>query len=728
MSLPSELRVLCAHLSATSTTELPYLLPTLLQYVLRCQVPLSSSNPSTTKTDASASAVLVHKLKTQLSTLLNGRSTEGRFAAVVLIKGVVDVGGWEVLRGTESWIRGLLSVLTKTDPVASKELCVVTLTKIYVMTHQYPTLLREITTPTLPTFITSCLNLITSHHKTDLLPSLAETIFRSFTTLLPRHTTLYRPFTSQLRTVTRPYLAPTFSDGLFVPFSLKESARRLVVISHQTAAKNNGGEEWGKAVRESVKAIHVTADHVFRAVVEDWETTAGYIPETINVNDELSGGGFTADDFSPWNGISSGVERLRGLLELLAEYFRYSTSSPVCIPLEALVDLISRLLSIAVPSGSLSGQGNVRLHPAIGRDEKDGLWCGVPEIHVATLELVDSLAGRLQDNFMSFAPIILDQLFWLFPFGKNAPEFRSAAYVTLARILSQVGRSFDRSQVSKLSPAIRACCNDVNPSDSKPARTEEDGRQKPYRNGSANQNADTFLQSKEVIPTMNLENAALVLAAKSLLPRFLSNIPQQHLDISLRSLIERTAILVHHKKAMVASIVNPFVGKNGKAMASVLPHLSREFSDDDVVEVLLRPRMPVIPTSGSRSAQDVPNIESEDEDMELNENLQSIPEVQEQRSDLFAQPAICEQTGLGPRIQRTPANNSFAFQSDATTHSPVVESSSVTIERTTTIKTVTGSTMTPKFDDDIIMDGGDGSSDEESVHLTMQLDTDSESE
>lgn len=30
---------------------------------------------------------------------------------MVLIKAVVEVGGWEVLRGSESWVRGLLSML-----------------------------------------------------------------------------------------------------------------------------------------------------------------------------------------------------------------------------------------------------------------------------------------------------------------------------------------------------------------------------------------------------------------------------------------------------------------------------------------------------------------------------------------------------------------------------------------------------------------------------------------
>ena len=122
MSLPPELRVLCLRLSSTPVTELPRLTPILLQHVLRCQGALSSPAGGVGKSDASAASVLVHKLKTHLTTLLNGRSAEGRFTAVVLIKAVVEVGGWEILRGSEPWVRGLLSVLGVSSPITKSSL------------------------------------------------------------------------------------------------------------------------------------------------------------------------------------------------------------------------------------------------------------------------------------------------------------------------------------------------------------------------------------------------------------------------------------------------------------------------------------------------------------------------------------------------------------------------------------------------------------------------------
>lgn len=64
------------------------------------------------KDGAPEHSVLVHKLKTQITTLLNnGRSQAGRFSAAILIKAVVDVGGYECLRTSEPWVRGLLSMV-----------------------------------------------------------------------------------------------------------------------------------------------------------------------------------------------------------------------------------------------------------------------------------------------------------------------------------------------------------------------------------------------------------------------------------------------------------------------------------------------------------------------------------------------------------------------------------------------------------------------------------------
>jgi pre-rRNA-processing protein RIX1 len=111
MSVPPELRVLCKRLVSTPAEELPRLAPVLVGLVLRCGAPLSAVPDAKSKDKTSEAPMLVHKLRTHITTLLNGRSASGRFTAVCLIKAVIDVGGWETLRLADAWIRGLISVL-----------------------------------------------------------------------------------------------------------------------------------------------------------------------------------------------------------------------------------------------------------------------------------------------------------------------------------------------------------------------------------------------------------------------------------------------------------------------------------------------------------------------------------------------------------------------------------------------------------------------------------------
>lgn len=63
------------------------------------------------KKSQSELSVLVHKFRTQLSTLLQDRSKEARWAAVVLLKATIEAGGWSVLRSSDKWVRALLGLI-----------------------------------------------------------------------------------------------------------------------------------------------------------------------------------------------------------------------------------------------------------------------------------------------------------------------------------------------------------------------------------------------------------------------------------------------------------------------------------------------------------------------------------------------------------------------------------------------------------------------------------------
>jgi len=105
------LRVVTQRLSSTPAKHMARVAPSLAASIMDCKEILSSSTNHGHGKDASETAVLVHKLKSQLSVLLQEKVVEARWAAVVLIKASVEVGGWEVLRGSGAWVRGLLGLL-----------------------------------------------------------------------------------------------------------------------------------------------------------------------------------------------------------------------------------------------------------------------------------------------------------------------------------------------------------------------------------------------------------------------------------------------------------------------------------------------------------------------------------------------------------------------------------------------------------------------------------------
>lgn len=111
ISLPPDLRVLCRRLASTNPDDLPRLCPILVNHLLQCGPVLSAAHDQKTKNDSSDAAVHVHKLKTQINALLNGKNNNGRFTAVVLVKAMVDVGGWECLRLSLPWVQGLSSII-----------------------------------------------------------------------------------------------------------------------------------------------------------------------------------------------------------------------------------------------------------------------------------------------------------------------------------------------------------------------------------------------------------------------------------------------------------------------------------------------------------------------------------------------------------------------------------------------------------------------------------------
>jgi pre-rRNA-processing protein RIX1 len=623
------LRALTFRISSTPTAQLPQHVPAIAAALANCRTLLSSPQAAASKT-SSESSVAVHKYRTLLSTLLQDRTIQGRWSATVLIKATIEIGGWETLQKALPWVRGLLGILNKPDPPSSKKICLITLTRIFILTREYPTLVREITTPSLPTYIQSALQFSSKSPAATL-----QVILQSFNELLPRHPTIFRSYLKQLHPLLARLIAPTPSNKLGqeqdpgpkleVTAGVIQAAQQLYVQTSSCTPKGASSEEWEKSLKSTISNAHRVADRVFRAVFEDWQSSSRE-PTTNGhtLDDEVQDLDSSDMALPIWSGLFAGGERLVQLLRLIQQFLANPTANSVGINISAVIDILTRMLSITIPgSGGKAYQNAVKLNNQVSKDERENLWLVLPEIHVATMELLLVLADRSQASTLPVDALLIDQIVWVFASEKDSMQLRAASYRAVTTLLQRSGVGLSKSSVDSLVPLMRACCDDLLPLDSASVSAKSTPSQTKMNGISSSQptaNADSFLNSSKSVADPASGFLGLCEAAQDLLPVLLSSVRAQYFSDALRSRLDRTAIITQHKDAMVASVLNPPPSKKfGKPAASILPLMARSFPASTSVEGMLRPRMPVIRLGTQDNDMEEDSMEEDEEEGDMEE-------------------------------------------------------------------------------------------------------------
>lgn len=653
-----------------------------------------------------------------------------------------------------------------------------TVVKIYSLMHAYPTLVREIVTPTLPTFATACLQILkppVSSKAAKAPYNLVETIFEALSTLLPLYPTTLRQFAGKIRAETRLYVTPTISDGVIIPASLQASSRHIALRLHMTAAKGGDSTEWAKHLDGLIKAFHFTAGLVLRGVIENWEPISGhvsdYTPQQMDFNKDPQGDGTGPDQFPSWTGIYAGSQRMIGQLDFIGEYLRCRTKTAVTIPVGAIVDIVTRMSSIFPPTPGREKSGLVQMNPAVGREEKDELWTVFPDIQLATMKLLLVVIQRLGRNFAPVAPESLEQLLRMFESSYRLPEIRMIVFHLTREILEICGPTMPKLTVEGLSLIIKTCCRDLLGSAGhlkrpKLSTSTPQGGAKPK---SVTQNVDAFLSNKTENESLVVSlNADHVSAAAKLLTTLFSHVPQQHLPSSLRAQMLRTAILAQIKEAQVASVLHPSRDRSGRTPQVILPYLTQQFPRDECVEIL-RFNFRPIATGFGNNIMDLDDTLHEDElEEESSANGFTFDKLSEPS---FTNPRdiLAATTAKSTEVQRAsspvpdtepvakapnpflPMSSSKATISSEVRTSVVQPSLStnslkrkseeadiavakrVEIDTSTIINAPAPTTIAPPIQAPTTLGVGgdqesDGESDNESAHLNMELDTDEEEE
>ncbi|KAI9886752.1 MAG: ATPase of 26S proteasome regulatory subunit 4 [Watsoniomyces obsoletus] len=572
----SNLRYVTDTLTTTPPQSLPALAEPLVLAIGSCGAIFNEAEKQLPEKIAAERRLLVTKYKTQITALLQGNRCEGRWVAAVLIKATVeaaDVVSWPECK---SWLRSLLGLLKRAEPLATKAICIITISRLLHLCRSYQSLTRELSTPVLPTFISACLDLVGNRRETpsiDEQSPLLEYVLSSSYVLLPQYSSTFRPFANRFQTVLLPLLAPTptyCGRNRHVAPSSARKARRLFVRLHFCATKNVIAEEWAAAVSAVAAEFHDTADQVFRSVI------TGRAPSTRPQGDIARSGngsgpasqttvGFMG--LPSWNGIHCGVERLAGLLELFQEFFKEMTASAAPIPIGTAVDVLNRTFSLtASQSGNIvdAWGETIQARPEIEREERQALWAYLPQLHI-----------------------------------------------TAMRLLQLVGPSLPRSAVTMLSNLLKQCCKDVldtgNSKSNLASGMSAVTGPGTGRHAKTSTATDISFRSVQGLksPSVGSSTGSLTpcLAARKLLPVFLSRLQAGYVDFPFRAQIDRAAVLTQDKTAMMASVLQPARLKDeAKAINSIMPHLARAYSSEPDVEALLRPRMPLANTQGYSGA------------------------------------------------------------------------------------------------------------------------------
>ena len=506
-----------------------------------------------------------------------------------------------------------------------------TLARIFLLTQEHQSLIREITTPSLAPFITAALNSVktaassqTCRASTDpslLLPS----VLQAFSELVVLHPASFRPFLNQIQALILPFIAPTPSHEVFeenpdvVPQITIQAAQQLFTLLHVCAPKNTAAEEWSKSLQSVIETAHKTTDKVFRGFVEVGRPR---VEKSDLRSDEF---GKVLSDRKPqplglpgWVGATAGIERLNGLLNIMRMFLLSSTSTTVSLPVSNILNLVNRTLA-ALPS---SRSRSSRWRPEIGRDEREAVEIGLPQLHASAIRILSSLMSRMGSGCMSLMQRVLEQILWVLDNEYEYVGIRETTYSAMSQILQNDGLTLSSSYILPVCRSLRRCCEDLLPSNEPALQESEDQTSKSTVLSTAQSsatNADSYLNSasKRIEPTASPANVQA--AAKSFLQLALTNLPRGFLSGSIRNRIDRTIILTGNKNGMLSSVMNPPVHKNNQqSTTSILPMLARAHTGSLDFEALVRPQMPLLQVKKAVMGEEIVDEEEESRYEDMN--------------------------------------------------------------------------------------------------------------
>lgn len=505
------------------------------------------------------------------------------------------------------------------------------------LTTDKPTLVREIVVPNLPTTISNLLNFCALSDPSSSISDveILANVLEALRDILQSHPITFRPFAQKTHALILSVLSSSTSSGVerlareifaLLHLCASGSSRGITLGNTNSGSSSSGNkatavaDEWARGFKAVIQDVHSTLNVVFRGVLEDndYSRSGSFGGQTNGRETTMETTGSSALGLADWNGIMEGVERVAMLLRLLQSFFTLPSAAQVSIPVGQLVDLTTRIFSVA-PS-------TAHINVAVERAERELVFARLPELHSGALDLISTVVERLSGLFSPFALLLVEQVAYIFNEGSWNAEIKMAIYYLLNSLLDKFGTGLTKATIQSIHPILAATCDDLLPPP--PATisnpTAKSGKQQRNGNGASGQNfhADAFLS---VLPAGKFIPPGLVSAATILLATALAKLPTSQIRSELRTKMDRTAVLTKNTEAMLASVLFPPAG--ARRGGSILPHLVGASSGNSlVVEGVVRPRLPIVWT-GKRKGDD------EEDEMEEDEEEEGEKEVESEEDD-----------------------------------------------------------------------------------------------
>ena len=601
-------------LTDTQRGELPQRIINITDSLLLCRTLLVNPKVASLNNKWSAEAVTLNKrFQKLLSSFVHSASVDEQWTASYLLKYIVDFDNIEEVQNLGDWAKGLLTLFSRPSTLYNiKIVSLATLTRIFTFGKEKSRLMRDITTYLLPKLITTCINILERPHVSlsakisypQSLP-LLESILHCFSKLIPWHPTLFQSSKIQLQKILIRIIAPVSHISkaradekdewkMQATANTSSTAMRVYVQLHYLVPKNEIVKEWIATENNIIKAIHTSIKYLKTKKSEE------ILSVTMNVSKSLAmeaRPGLDELGFPSTVSTHEAENQLLALIDLLRHFLATANVSQVEIHLAPIIGAMQRVVHCIGPSGYIVDE---QKRPPT--DETPIFLSNWVSLYDHVLKLASIILSRFGLAAMSVAGEVMDIMTVAFERGSMIESLRHMFYRLLEQLVQLVGPTMTKPQISILHGIITSCCRDV-------VNSTGQSQQSSTRKTAGYDHSGTLLSGREKLDNGSITAAPHSLegyttqtqdhtrkSAFSLLEALLSKLSPDLIPSSMRSLMERTAILSESKGAMLAGILNrPSVKSNGgKVVASPLPFLARLYPDCLETEGLLRPRVPIL--------------------------------------------------------------------------------------------------------------------------------------